>query len=94
MRTRFPDNQPSTATNSLRAAVTKSLILVTWHLSLVFLHGHARGLVSASPTQPNWLERQQFTNSLRHWAQVSTYLRQQELKQQWNPDLLMSKARE
>jgi hypothetical protein len=37
---------------------------------------------------------QAFTHSLRHWAQISTYLRQQELKQQWNHDLLMSKAME
>jgi uncharacterized damage-inducible protein DinB len=35
---------------------------------------------------------QAFTHSLRHWAQIFTYLRQQGLKQEWNHDLLMNKA--
>jgi uncharacterized damage-inducible protein DinB len=40
------------------------------------------------------LVAQAFTHSLRHWAQISTYLRQQGLKQEWHHDLLMSKAME
>jgi uncharacterized damage-inducible protein DinB len=35
---------------------------------------------------------QAFTHSIRHCAQISTYLRQQGLKQEWNHDLLMSDA--
>jgi uncharacterized damage-inducible protein DinB len=38
------------------------------------------------------LVAQAFTHSLRHWAQISTFLRQQGLKQEWNHDWLMSKA--
>jgi len=44
--------------------------------------------------QPEKADRPGVTHSLRHWAQISTYLRQQELKQQWNHDMLMSKAME
>ncbi len=40
------------------------------------------------------LVAQAFTHSLRHWAQISTYLRQQGLRQEWHHDLLMSKAME
>ena len=35
---------------------------------------------------------QAFTHSIRHWAQISTYLRQQGFKQEWNHDLLVSDA--
>jgi uncharacterized damage-inducible protein DinB len=35
---------------------------------------------------------QALTHSIRHWAQISTYLRQQGLKQEWKHDLLMSEA--
>ena len=35
---------------------------------------------------------QAFTHSMRHWAQISTFLRQQGLKQEWNHDWLMSKV--
>jgi uncharacterized damage-inducible protein DinB len=35
---------------------------------------------------------QAFTHSIRHWAQIATYLRQQGLKQEWNHDLLTSEA--
>ncbi|MBZ5720607.1 MAG: DinB family protein [Acidobacteriia bacterium] len=38
------------------------------------------------------LVAQALTHSLRHWAQISTFLRQQGLKQEWNHDFLMSKA--
>ena len=37
---------------------------------------------------------QALTHSIRHWAQISTYLRQQGLKQEWSHDLLMSEAME
>jgi uncharacterized damage-inducible protein DinB len=33
------------------------------------------------------LVAQAFTHSIRHWAQISTYLRQQGFKQEWNHDL-------
>jgi len=35
---------------------------------------------------------QALTHSMRHWAQISTFLRQQGLKQDWNHDFLMSAA--
>jgi uncharacterized damage-inducible protein DinB len=35
---------------------------------------------------------QALTHSMRHWAQISTFLRQQGLKQDWNHDFLMSTA--
>jgi uncharacterized damage-inducible protein DinB len=35
---------------------------------------------------------QALTHSIRHWAQLSTFLRQQGLKQDWVHDFLMSKA--
>jgi uncharacterized damage-inducible protein DinB len=37
---------------------------------------------------------QALTHSIRHWAQLSTFLRQQGLKQDWNHDFLLSKAME
>lgn len=37
---------------------------------------------------------QALTHSVRHWAQISTFLRQQGLKQDWNHDFLLSKAME
>jgi uncharacterized damage-inducible protein DinB len=37
---------------------------------------------------------QAFTHSMRHWAQISTYLRQQGLKQEWVHDFLFSSAME
>ncbi|MBZ5574018.1 MAG: hypothetical protein LAO09_19310 [Acidobacteriia bacterium] len=37
---------------------------------------------------------QALTHSMRHWAQISTFLRQQGLKQDWNHDFLLSKAME
>jgi uncharacterized damage-inducible protein DinB len=38
------------------------------------------------------LVTQALTHSMRHWAQISTYLRQQGLKQEWTHDFLLSKA--
>jgi len=38
------------------------------------------------------LMAQALTHSMRHWAQVSTFLRQQGFKQDWIHDFLMSKA--
>lgn len=35
---------------------------------------------------------QAFTHSIRHWAQIATYLRQQGFKQEWRHDLLVSDA--
>ena len=35
---------------------------------------------------------QALTHSIRHWAQISTFLRQQGLKQDWNHDFLTSAA--
>jgi len=35
---------------------------------------------------------QAFTHSMRHWAQISTFLRQQGLKQDWNHDFLLTTA--
>jgi uncharacterized damage-inducible protein DinB len=35
---------------------------------------------------------QAFTHSIRHWAQIATYLRQQGFKQEWKHDLLVSGA--
>jgi len=35
---------------------------------------------------------QSLTHSIRHWAQIATYLRQQGFKQDWHHDLLMSHA--
>lgn len=35
---------------------------------------------------------QAFTHSLRHWAQIATFLRQQGFKQEWIHDLLLSDA--
>jgi uncharacterized damage-inducible protein DinB len=40
------------------------------------------------------LVTQALTHSMRHWAQISTFLRQQGLKQEWTHDFLMSKAME
>jgi uncharacterized damage-inducible protein DinB len=40
------------------------------------------------------LVTQALTHSMRHWAQISTFLRQQGLKQEWHHDFLMSKAME
>ena len=40
------------------------------------------------------LVSQALTHSIRHWAQLSTFLRQQGLKQDWNHDFLLSKAME
>jgi uncharacterized damage-inducible protein DinB len=37
---------------------------------------------------------QALTHSMRHWAQLSTFLRQQGLNQPWVHDFLMSKAME
>jgi len=37
---------------------------------------------------------QALTHSVRHWAQLATFLRQQGLKQDWNHDFLLSKAME
>jgi len=37
---------------------------------------------------------QAFTHSIRHWAQIATFLRQQGFKQKWNHDFLMSHALE
>jgi uncharacterized damage-inducible protein DinB len=33
---------------------------------------------------------QALTHSIRHWAQIATFLRQQGLKQEWSHDFLMS----
>ena len=38
------------------------------------------------------LAAQALTHSIRHWAQISTFLRQQGLKQDWNHDFLLSNA--
>jgi uncharacterized damage-inducible protein DinB len=40
------------------------------------------------------LVAQALTHSLRHWAQIATFLRQQGFKQEWNHDFLLSKAME
>ena len=40
------------------------------------------------------LVTQALTHSIRHWAQLSTFFRQQGLKQDWIHDFLMSKAME
>lgn len=40
------------------------------------------------------LVTQALTHSIRHWAQLSTFFRQQGLKQDWVHDFLMSKAME
>ena len=40
------------------------------------------------------LVAQALTHSMRHWAQISTFLRQQGLKQEWRHDFLLSKAME
>lgn len=37
---------------------------------------------------------QALTHSMRHWAQIATFLRQQGLKQEWNHDFLLSNAME
>jgi uncharacterized damage-inducible protein DinB len=37
---------------------------------------------------------QALTHSMRHWAQISSYLRQQGFKQDWRHDFLVSKAME
>jgi uncharacterized damage-inducible protein DinB len=37
---------------------------------------------------------QALTHSIRHWAQIATFLRQQGLKQEWRHDFLMSNAME
>jgi uncharacterized damage-inducible protein DinB len=37
---------------------------------------------------------QAFTHSMRHWAQLATFFRQQGMKQDWIHDFLMSKAME
>ena len=35
---------------------------------------------------------QALTHSMRHWAQIATFLRQQGFKQDWNHDFLLSNA--
>lgn len=40
------------------------------------------------------LVAQALTHSLRHWAQIATFLRQQGLKQEWQHDFLLSRAME
>jgi len=40
------------------------------------------------------LVAQALTHSMRHWAQIATFLRQSGFKQEWNHDLLLSKAME
>jgi uncharacterized damage-inducible protein DinB len=40
------------------------------------------------------LVTQALTHSLRHWAQLATYLRQQGFKQDWRHDFLLTKAME
>jgi uncharacterized damage-inducible protein DinB len=40
------------------------------------------------------LVAQALTHSMRHWAQIATFLRQHGFKQEWGHDLLMSKALE
>jgi len=40
------------------------------------------------------LVAQALTHSMRHWAQIATFLRQNGLKQEWTHDLLLSKALE
>jgi uncharacterized damage-inducible protein DinB len=40
------------------------------------------------------LVTQALTHSMRHWAQISTFLRQRGLKQEWNHDFLLSRAME
>jgi hypothetical protein len=37
---------------------------------------------------------QALTHSMRHWAQIATFLRQQEFKQDWNHDFLLTRAME
>lgn len=37
---------------------------------------------------------QAFTHSIRHWAQIATFLRQQGFKQKWSHDFLLSHALE
>ena len=49
--------------------------------------------LSFKPTKRK-LVAQALTHSLRHWAQLSTFLRQQGLKQDWSHDFLLSKAME
>jgi uncharacterized damage-inducible protein DinB len=38
------------------------------------------------------LVAQALTHSMRHWAQIATFLRQNGFKQEWTHDLLVSKA--
>lgn len=40
------------------------------------------------------LVAQALTHSMRHWAQIATFLRQQGLKQDWRHDFLLTKAME
>lgn len=40
------------------------------------------------------LVAQALTHSLRHWAQLATFLRQQGLQQEWRHDFLLSQAME
>lgn len=40
------------------------------------------------------LVAQALTHSMRHWAQISTFLRQQGFKQEWVHDFLLTKAME
>ncbi|SRR5579871_269180 len=40
------------------------------------------------------LVAQALTHSMRHWAQISTFLRQQGLKQDWIHDFLLTRAME
>ena len=40
------------------------------------------------------LVAQALTHSMRHWAQIATFLRQSGFKQEWTHDLLLSKAME
>ncbi len=55
------------------------------------LQVNPRRNISASKRK---LISQAMTHSMRHWAQLSTFLRQQGFKQDWNHDFLMSKAME
>lgn len=47
--------------------------------------------LSSAPSKRK-LVAQALTHSIRHWAQIATFLRQQGLKQEWPHDFLLSKA--
>src|SRR5262249_5182438 len=53
----------------------------------------ALGRINLTATKRK-LVAQALTHSMRHWAQISTYLRQQGFKQEWNHDFLLTKAME